>query len=302
MRKVLLFFLFITILSTRQSVAEQDAFIVLSQDIIPYHKASEGVKDKLPGFHFQEYTLENENSSGEKLLKVLTETPPKVMIAVGPEAAYLLKRSTPPCPRVFTMILNPETIFGNTLTFSGVSMNYPPAILLSQLKRVFPDRRKVGIFYSPELNSSLVEKFEKESETLGLKIRPFSITSSSEIRSILKSPTFDPEVILFIPDRVVIKEKVVTYIIEECLFRKTPAVGFNTWFAKNGAAMACYLDYEEIGWQTAELALKLLENKNLQPWIEAPKNLKIILNLKVARKFKITISEKIRTEADEIIE
>lgn len=302
MRKVLLFFLFITILTTRQSVAEQDAFIILSQGIIPYHRASEGVKDKLPGFHFEEYTMENENSEGQKVLKILGETSPNVIIAVGPEAAYLVKKLTIPSPRVFTMILNPETLFGNTLPFPGVSMNYPPATLLSQLKRVFPDRRKVGIFYSPELNSSLVGKLEKESEPLGLKIRPFPITSSSEIRSILQSPDFDPEVILFIPDRVVIKEKVVTYIIEECLFRKTPAVGFNTWFAKNGAAMAFYLDYEEIGWQTAELALKLLENKNLQPWIEAPKNLKIILNLKVARKFKITVSEDIRTEADEIIE
>jgi putative ABC transport system substrate-binding protein len=302
MRKVLLFLLFISFLTTRQSSAEQYAFIILSQGIIPYHRASEGVKDKLPAFHIQEYTLENNSGDGQKVLKLLSEKSPSLVIAVGPEAAYLLQNLTIPAPKVFTMILNPETLFGTTLPFPGVSLNYPPALLLSQLKRGFPDRRKIGIFYSPELNSSLVQKLERESEALGLKIRPFPITSSSEIRSILQSPDFDPEVILFIPDRVVIKEKVVTYIIEECLFRSTPAVGFNTWFARNGAVMALYLDYKEIGQETGDLALRLLGNRGLQPWIEAPHHLKTLLNLKIARKFKIIVSEEIRTEADEVIE
>lgn len=181
-------------------------------------------------------------------------------------------------------------------------MNYPPPTLLSSLKKAFPGREKVGILYAPDLNSSLVATFEKEAEKLGLTIRPFPITSSAEIRATLQSSSFNPDIILFIPDQVIIKEKLVNYIIEECLFRKVPAVGFNTWFVRNGALMAFYLDYEEVGEQTAELALKLLGNKSIEPWIEPPKNLKIILNLKIARKFEIKISDEIKAEADQVIE
>ncbi|MBW1678564.1 MAG: hypothetical protein JRJ08_00210 [Deltaproteobacteria bacterium] len=302
MIKKSLFSILITIFITSMALAEQEVSVILSQGIIPYHLSVEGVKKKMSGFRFREYTLEKGSNKGQKILRSLEREEPDLILSVGPEAACLLKDFNTPSPRIFTMILNPEKIFPETLPFPGVSMNYPPSTLLSFLEKAFPERKKIGIFYSPDLNSNLLKQFEKEGGRLGLKIRPFPINSSTEIRSTLKSPLFDPDIILFIPDQVIIKKKLVNYIIEECLFRKIPAIGFNTWFARSGALMAFYLDYEEVGRQTGELALKFLENKKREPWIEAPRNLRIILNLRVARKFDIKISEKITAEADQVIE
>ena len=300
-KPLFLIFLYIFII-TPLAFAEQKVSIILSRGIIPYQRAVEGVKKKMSGFRFKEYILENERDRGRTILKDLKRDPPNLILAVGPEAAFLLKGFKTPSLRVFTMVLNPEKIFPQKISFPGVSMNYPPAILLASLKKAFPGRKKIGIFYSPELNANLVEKFYKEGEKIGLRILPFPIISSAEIRSTLRSPHFFPDIILFIPDQVIIKEKLINYIVEECLFRKIPAVGFNTWFVRSGALMAFYLDYEEVGKQTGELALKLLNNKKIEPWVETPKNLRLILNLKIARKFNFKLSEEIKTEADQVIE
>jgi len=302
MIKKFLFFILLCILISPSIHAGEEVSLILSQGIIPYHRAVEGVKKKMPGFQFTEYNLEKASKGGESILKRLQRGTPKLIFAVGPEAASLLKDFETTSTRVFTMILNPEKILPHPLPFPGVSMNYPPSILLLHIKKAFPERKKVGIFYSPDLNAHLIEQYENEGEKTGLTIRPFPIHLSAQIRSTLENSRFDPDIVLFIPDRVIIKEKLINYIIEECLFRKIPAVGFNTWFARSGALMAFYLNYEEVGKQTADLALKYLENKNLVPWIEPPGKLRIILNQKVARKFDIKISEEIKAEADKSIE
>jgi len=300
--KNLLFFLLLAILVAKPALAEQSASLILSRGIIPYHKAAEGVKKKLPGFRFKEYNLEDAPDRGQALLKNLEKDPPSLIVTVGPEATHLVKDLSAPSPRVFTMILNPEKVFADTLPFPGVSMNYPPSTLLLLLKKAFPKREKVGIFFSPDQNDDLVEQYKEEGQAFDITIQSFPILSSAEIRSTIQAPLFAPDLMLFIPDQAIIKEKLVNYIVEECLFRKIPAVGFNAWFAKSGALMAFYLNYEEVGRQTGELALRLLEDKKLEPSIEAPKNLRMILNLKIARKFNLQISEEIKAEADQVIE
>jgi len=301
-RKNLLSLFLLAILMAQSAIAEQSAFLILSRGIIPYHKAAEGVKNKLPGFRFKEYTLEEESDQGRALLRSLEKNPPALIVTVGPEATHLVKDLSAPSLRVFTMILNPETVFSDSIPFPGVSMNYPPATLLSLLKKAFPERRSVGIFFSPSQNADLLEQYQSDAQALDMSIQPFSILSSAEIRSTIQAAGFAPDLVLFIPDQAIIKEKLVNYIIEECLFRKIPAVGFNAWFAKSGALMAFYLDYEEVGRQTAELALQLLENNTLNHSIESPKALRIIVNSRIARKFDLAISEEIKAVADQVIE
>jgi len=298
----LLYFLLLALLVAKPALAEQSASLILSRGIIPYHKAAEGVKSKLPEFRFKEYTLEDEPDQGRVLLRNLEKDPPSLIVTVGPEATHLVKDLSTTSLRVFTMILNPEKIFADTLPFPGVSMNYPPSMLLSLLKRAFPERKRVGIFFSPHQNADLVDQYKEEGQAFDITIQSFPILSSAEIRSTIRAPHFAPDLILFIPDQAIIKEKLVNYIVEECLFRKIPAVGFNAWFAKGGALMALYLDYEEVGRQTGSLALQLLENRTLDSTIESPKELGMILNLKIARKFNLNISEEIRAVADQVIE
>ena len=187
------------------------------------------------------------------------------------------------------------------LPFPGVSMNYAPEAVLSLIQKAFSDRKKIGIFFSPETNASLVEHYQAAAWSGGLQILPYPVFSSADVQSTLKKAEFTPEVLLFIPDRIVIKEKLITYVIQECLFRKIPTVGFNTWFARNGAIISLYLNYEEVGAQTAALASRLIETGTLAPRVESPQKLRVIVNHKVAQKFGIAVSPELTETADKVI-
>jgi ABC-type uncharacterized transport system substrate-binding protein len=299
MRKTL-FFIFGILLITAPASGKEEITIILSREIIPYEAAVSGFKKHLAGFHFNELALD-ERTSHNHLASKLQENPPSLILAVGPEAACLLHESSISSPRAFTMVLNPRKLLPDPLPFPGVSMNYSPSLVLSMIKKGFEDRSRIGIFFSPTTNAPLIEQYQALAWQLGLEVRSYPISTSSEVRSTLKAPEFDPEILLFVPDRVVIKEKLITYIIEECLFRKIPAVGFNTWFAKSGAILSLHLDYEMVGEQTAAMASTFINNSSVTPWVEPPQELKVIVNAKVARKFGIAVSDTIVTEADHII-
>ena len=79
-------------------------------------------------------------------------------------------------------------------------------------------------------------------------------------------------------------------------------VGFNEWFAKNGAILSFSIDYEAIGRQTGELAQQLLQGGNLPiRSIQEPQQVKTIINLKVAQKISVTVAEELMVQASEVI-
>ncbi len=301
MTKKTLFLIVIFMLAAAPANGKEEIAIVLSRKIIPYEAAVAGFKQVLPGYTFEELALQEE-SNHNRIITRLQKDQPALVLAVGPEAASLVNESSIASPRVFTMILNPRQLLSDPLPFPGVSMNYPPPVVLSLIKKGFPEGKKIGIFFSPVKNESLVAQYQASAWQFGIDILPYPILSSAEVRAAIKAPEFKPDILLFVPDRVVIKEKLITYIIQECLFRTIPAVGFNTWFANNGAIMSLYLDYEEVGAQTAALASIFMQNGAVTPWVEPPQKLRVIINTKVARKFGIAVSDTITAAADQVIQ
>lgn len=299
---LLLFFLFAALLFSSPLCAEPSITVILSREMIPYQAALKGIKSKINGFRFTELSLDEEGGNEQRLLDLVGKSQPKLVVAVGPEAGCLIKDLESPAPRVFTMILNPEKLFKNTPPFSGVSINHPPSKVLAGLRAALPERRKVGIFYSPDANTPLLAQYSEAARENGLSVLSFPIRSVADIRTTLQSEQFAPEVVLFVPDPVVIKEKLVSYIIQECLFRNIPTVGFNAWFARSGALMAFCLDFQDVGEQTGELALAVLAGKETSVEVQTPRQFRIILNQKIARKFGFAVSEEARARADQVIE
>lgn len=302
MIKVVLLVTLTILVTVTSALAEAGIAIILSREIIPYRAAVAGFQSELKGFNFNEVTLEGETSV-DRMLARLQQNPPSLILSVGPEATVLVKEHPLPSPAIFTMILNPAKILPQSATLSGVSLNYAPKTVLDAVRKSFPGRKTVGMFFSPDVNASLVGEYSTIAAAAGLQIVPFPVSTSSDIRSIMQTPAFAPDILLFIPDRVITREKLITYIIQECLFRSIPAVGFNSWFARSGGAvLSLYLNYEDIGRQTAQLAARVLQDPHAAPQVELPRNLRIIVNDKVAKKFNIAVSEEIRAAADAVIE
>ena len=74
----------------------------------------------------------------------------------------------------------------------------------------------------------------------------------------LKDHWGDVDALWLIPDRTVISESIIKYVIKESLFKVVPVIGYNRFFYESGAALAFVFNYEELGRQCAVEALKAL--------------------------------------------
>lgn len=290
----------ITLLGTALS---SEVIIIKSSDIIPYQKALEGFKRGFSQGVFQEYSINEDISEGKSILARTLKRGGDLILAVGPEAAYLIGKDSSSIPKIFTMVLNPEKLLDNEMLYHGVSLNLPITFQLEQIKAAFLNRKRIGVFYTQEFNQKTVDSITGNAADFDLRIVSLPIASQKEISGILNSPQFDIDVLWIIPDRTIGSEKILKYLIKMMLRKKIPVVGFNEWFAENGAILSFSLNYQEIGEQTAELAQKLLrEKKSLTRFIYEPVSVSTIVNLKVAGKLGIAISNDSIKNAREVIE
>jgi putative ABC transport system substrate-binding protein len=128
------------------------------------------------------------------------------------------------------------------------------------------------------------------------------IVSPKEIPEILKSLQSAIDILWVIPDRTIGSEKILKYLLKSVLIKNIPVVGFNEWFAENGAILSFDIDYEAIGRQTGALAQQLLQPGNPPTAnLQEPQQVRTIINLKVAQKLSVTVAEELLVQASEVI-
>jgi putative ABC transport system substrate-binding protein len=160
----------------------------------------------------------------------------------------------------------------------------------------------VGVFFSQGENKTVVESLRKEADLQGLAIVGLPITSASDILPAIASKDFSIDALLMIPDEQINSQKIVEYIIKEALRRTIPVVGYNSWFAKNGAILSFIIDYRDMGIQAGTMAMKLLkQGATTRVAIETPARIRVSIDEKTAQKLGIQIAPGAIQQADEVI-
>ena len=282
-----------------------EIIIIKSSDIIPYQKAVEGFKKHFARGSYREHVIDEDvKEKGKLVLAGAVERGGDLIVAVGPEAAYLTGTASISIPVIFTMVSNPEKLFPEgDAAHRGVSLNLPISLQLEQIKSAFVGRKKIGVIYTPEHNQKNLDAIMSQGAALGLTVAGMPISSQKQIPEFLESSLSGIDVLLLIPDRTIGTEKILKYLVKSMLLKKIPVVGFNEWFAENGAILSFSLDYEEIGKQTAEYARRLLDEKSPPgSFVQEPSRVRTIINLKVAQKLSVAISAEMIKQASEVIQ
>lgn len=271
--------------------AEQSAkrvAVLISLNIRPYIQAVEGLKKGLSGengpgidtFNMGNYTGKNRDVLAESLKSGKYD----LCIAVGPEAFRFVQSIPLPDPvhRLYTMVLNPEKITDSNESVCGISLDIPSNIMMQIFSRAFPSLSRIGLLYDPKNNSEFVRLATAEAAIQDLNIIPIEISMRKEIPSVLKANWGKIDALWLIPDRTIITESLVRYIIKEAISNGVAVFGYNRFFYKNGAALCYILDYAEIGKKTAQLSMAMLNGalcEKLMPAYEIwynPRILKIL--------------------------
>lgn len=279
--------------ATQQKTTE--VAVLISRNIKPYIEAFEGFKStfqengkkRLSVFILEEFKDKNQL----RLRKKLNEGKINLIVCIGPEAARFSWNNSDSLPNaLYTMVLHPEKIIKQPLLDCGISMDIPLRVQIQEISKVFPTIRKIGLLYDPEFNELLVNQIGEAASIYDIQIVPLKVTSRKKITSTLKKNWDRIDGLWMIPDRTVISESIVQYIIKKALLKKKAVIGYNRFFYKSGAVMAFVFNYKDLGIQAANMASGILSGI---PCRKTDPEFHVWLNLKMIQKLGLSVPEKV---------
>ena len=240
--------------------------VIVSLNIKPYAEAVEGINAALHENSIRStvFFLENDTEKQTDQLKSrIIRDRFQSLIAVGPEAARFIwsEFREQNIRLLYTMVLHPEQLSEAPKDPCGVSMSIPADIQLSEIAKTLPKIRRIGLLFDPQYNQNFFELASQSENSTSFSLLPLEVFSRKEISQVLEKNWDKVDCLWMIPDRTIISESVIAYIIKEALLRKIPVIGYNRFFWESGAVMSFIFDYKELGRQAGNLAAEILHGK-----------------------------------------
>lgn len=279
--------------------------VIKSEGSEAYGRAIEGVIDVLDENGLREGTdwaIDEYNvDEARKMLQgfALEERPKILLLAFGKEAALAFRDSG--WPLIFSTILNPAD--SGLAGMGGVAIDVPPEVQLRTLKAIIPNARQIGIIYNPSENQKNVDEIKRIAEGLDLSIVPEAITNYKEMPEVARTLIPKIDALLLIPDSIATEKGSLEYLFVQSFWNKKPVVGFAPYLAQAGALVAFVTDYYDIGRQTGRLVMSILAGKDAASVpVIFPRKIKLVINMKIAKKLDIYIPPYISKQASQVIE
>ncbi len=246
------------------------AVLIVSLKIQPYLKAVEGIQSRLDSAQIdieQVFFLdEHEGKALEFLNEKIDKLGADILIAVGPEASHYSWEQYPGLypKKLYSMVLNPEKVLPPDVDICGVSLNIPIKDQIRVLASAIPSIKRIGLIYDPQYNGEFAIQAILDAENMGLTIVPMMVHHRESIPAVLDEYWPVVQGLWLIPDRTIITERLVRYMIKDAIAHNVAVYGYNRFFHENGATVSYALDYKHIGLQTAEAAIQLLTEQRCQ--------------------------------------
>lgn len=206
------------------------------------------------------------------------------------QAAY---NATKKIPILITAVTDTESagLVGENIT--GTSDAAPIYKQLEIITKLLPKAKKVGIIYNTSEQNSQVQvaQAKVEAAKLGLEIVETGITTINDMAIGLDSLLPKVDVLYTPTDNLVVAST--PLLLEKANKAGKPVIGSIEDQVIQGALVTETIDYEKLGYQTGEVAVRVLKGTvpNTIP-IETLKDTQLIINKKAAEKYNVDLSSK----------
>ncbi len=273
--------------------AENKKILVLSSsEQQPYLEVIQGLREQAQAEIVEVFTSA---LSEAEVAQIIVKNNPDLLFTVGSEALRIAKQNTAKINIVAALVYK-STFFDERTT--GVSLAYPIATQLEWLKKFLPERTKVAIMYNPQENNLAIQKMKPFMEQAGLDLLAIPVESAKQLPEALDLFAKDVDVLLTIPDELVLSPKTAKEILLATFRNKVPLVGISDNWVKSGALYALSWDYMDIGKQCAIQVQKILGGQAMnQVSPQTPRKLTFTINAKIAEHMNINIGAAILQNA-----
>lgn len=230
-----------------------------------------------------------------------------LVLAVATPAAQATAQNITDIPVLFTAVtdaVSAELVDSNEApggNVTGTSDIAPIEQQLELLQQLVPDAKSIGIVYaSGEVNSQVqVDEVTKAAEPLGLSVNTQTVTTVNEIQQAVEA-LGDVDVIYVPTDNMVVSG--ISSLVQVAEQKQIPVIGAESGTVEGGALATLGIDYTELGRQTGEMALRILqdgEDPATMP-VETATEFTYVINEDAAERQGVEIPQEILDKAERV--
>jgi len=311
LRIVLLCIVIITELVPAFSNGPVTVAVVLSRDIAPYREALRGFKQVLEKagekFRFDEVSVETLAHDRDALIERVRSHKPSLILTLGSAATDLITEGIKDIPVVFSLILpskgsgSLEDFRENHPNVTGATMEVPLSVQFAKMREVLPSTVRVGVLFDPAVSGPMVESARSSAREAGLELVALPVSSEKDVVGEMKELEGKVDILWSVADSTVFTPQGLKHILLSTLRSRLPFVGLSPAFVKAGALLALSCDYQDVGRQSGELAVRILGGETpARIPVAVPREVSMSINLNTAQQIQVAISPSVAQAAAEV--
>lgn len=227
-----------------------------------------------------------------------------LVLAIATPSALGAAQAITDKPVLFTAVTDPEgadLVDSNDApgaNVTGTSDMNPVADQIGLILEIKPDVESIGIVYSSgEANSQVQVDMAKEAAAeLGVEIVEQTVSQASEVQQAANAMDVDA---IYVPtDNVVVST--LGAVLQVAEQKKIPVIAGEGDSVEAGALATIGLDYEALGKQTAEMAIRILRDGEdpASMAVETPADLQLYINEAAAERMGVEVPAELLERAD----
>ncbi|MST49632.1 ABC transporter substrate-binding protein [Mobiluncus porci] len=258
---------------------------------------------------YDDQNAQNDQGTASSIAAKFATQDLDLILAVATPMAQAVAGKVTDVPVLFTAVTDPEAaklVASNNApggNVTGTTDMNPVAEQIDLVKQVKPQAKKVGIIYSSgEVNSEVQVKLAREeAKAQGLEVVEKTVTNSSEV--VQAAQALEGVDAIYVPtDNTVVSA--LASVIQYAEANKILVVVGESDSVSKGGALTYGLDYETLGRQTGEMAVKILKGgaKPETMAVEAQKTPQLVVNPKAAERMGSPLPQELLDKADKTVE
>ncbi len=261
----------------------QGIVVLKSYDIAPINQALAGFVATCPE-PITTYDLGGGTSDARGIIGRIMAAPPKLILAIGPQAAQVAKAEVQGIPVVFLLVRNPRKYGLEGDNIAGISLDVPIEAQLTMYKSLLPTLQVLGVIYDPEKTGALVKEAGEVAGKFGLRFLATPVASQTEVPAALRSLLGKVDALWLLPDDTVVTPESLTFFLLTAFKQNLPVLTISDAFVEAGALASLSADYTDVGRQACQLSREI-ESGRLRPTqasVVPPTKVNITINLQTA--------------------
>jgi putative ABC transport system substrate-binding protein len=285
--------------------SQSSVMVVMSRDSMPYQELLTGFKEHLvsQGIKADYSVIYLDGGASLPLDNPAWEDgSPALYLVLGSRATDLVINQVHDVPIIEALAVDVARL-EETDNATGILMEHSVAVQLEYLKRILPDVERLGVLFNPSENSQRVDQAQSVAQSMKLELIRGRVETPRDLPGVLRMVSSSAQVIWGIVDHTVLVAETAKHILVYSFRNRIPLTGLSDSWVKAGALYSLERDYEDVGAQCAEQAIKIFNGAapgSLK--LASPRKVTYALNLKTASHMKLNLSPDIIAGAERIYE